>query len=190
MAKYYLRLLLLIGAVIGLFALIGTLLPRSYDFQSSVQVAAPAEAIYPLLVEPKRWQEWSRQWNPEEIEELTISYNSIPSGPGAAQTWTDRRGSGKLWIVDCQSPSSVEYRMTFAGFPEMASQFELRPDSEDPNRTEVVWSSQGRLPGGPFYGYFAPFFATQMRNEYDKSLARLKEQVESATANSDEPGGQ
>ena len=79
--------------------------------------------------------------------------------------------------------------MTFAGFPEMASQFELRPGREDPNRTEVVWSSQGRLPGGPFYGYFAPFFATQMRNEYDKSLARLKEQVESATANGDEPGG-
>lgn len=181
MAKYYFRLLLLIGAVIGLFALIGTLLPRSYDFESRITISAPADQVYPLLVEPRLWQQWSRQWNPAEIDQLAIEYNAIPRGPGAAQTWTDRRGAGKLWIVACQPSQLVEYRMTFAGFPEMESQFRLQPD-EAGEATEVVWSSRGRLPGGPFYGYFAPFFATQMRNEYDKSLEGLKARVESSSA--------
>jgi len=45
-------------------------------------------------------------------------------------------------------------------------------------QTKVVWSSSGTLPGGPFYGFFSPFFATGMQHQYDGSLVRLKELVE------------
>ena len=57
MAKYYFRLLLLVGGVVAFFAIIGSLLPRSFDFQTSVAIDASPSKIFPYLNSPKRWQE-------------------------------------------------------------------------------------------------------------------------------------
>lgn len=175
MAKYYFRLILLFGAVIGFFALIGSLLPRSYSFTTEIEISATPEEIFPELNSLRNWTHWSRQWNPEKIESLVISYNGEPAGKGAAQSWTDIRGSGKLWITESLPPRSITYEMTFEGFPKMVSEFELAPTE---SVTRVLWSSEGRLPGGPFYGYFGWFFSAQMKSEYQMSLESLKSYVE------------
>jgi hypothetical protein len=63
----------------------------------------------------------------------------------------------------------------------MASSIELAAPTKNPAdgaQTKVVWSSQGKLPGGPFYGFFSPFFANGMKQQYDQSLLRLKKMVE------------
>jgi hypothetical protein len=44
----------------------------------------------------------------------------------------------------------------------------------------VTWSSKGRLPGGPFYGFFRGIFCEGMRREYDSNLQRLEELVTKA----------
>lgn len=175
MAKYYFRLILLLAAVVGFFAIIGSLLPRSYDFSTSIDVTAAPGDVFPEINTLKNWQNWSRQWNPAEIEGLKMQYNAEASGVGAAQSWTDIRGDGKLWITQSDPDKSIEYKMTFAGFPEMVSTIVLTPSGE---QTTVTWSSKGTLPGGPFYGYFGSFFSTQMKAEYDKSLEKLKTLVD------------
>ena len=177
MAKYYFRLALLVGVIIGSFAVVGSLLPRSYSFTSEIEIAEEPGKIFPLINSLQNWQLWSRQWNPDEIESLEIQYNGNPAGVGAAQTWTDIRGCGKLWITESIADQSIKYEMTFANFPRMTSQIELVPVN---STTRVKWSSQGKLPSGPFYGYFAAFFSAQMKSQYDKSLAELKSIVESA----------
>jgi len=176
MLKYFFRLLLLIGAIIGIFAVIGSLLPRSYDFSTQIEIDAPPTAIFPKINSLRDWQDWSMQFNPTAIDDLEIEYNGEPAGVGAAKSWSDIRGTGKLWITKSSPDSSLEYEMTFANFPKMASQITLEPLQ---NKTRVSWNSQGKLPGGPFYGYFGWLFSTQMRNEYDKSLEKLKTLVES-----------
>ena len=190
MAKYYFRLLLLVGSVIAVIALIGSLLPRSYDFQTSVIVDAPSAKIFPYLNSLRAWPDWSRQWNPDEIEELTITYNGAAEGVGAAQSWTDRRGDGKLWITESTANELVAFEMDFANFPRMSSRIELE-SSQPAGQTMVTWRSSGRLPAGPFYSYFGSFFSTRMRHEYEKSLAKLKQVVESDStqaAQASEPG--
>ena len=177
MAKYYFRLILLIGAVIGFFAIVGSLLPRSYKFSSEIEINADQTQIFPQINSLPNWQNWSRQWNPAEIENLEIQYNSKPTGVGAAQNWTDIRGRGKLWITKSTPNQLISYDMTFGNFPKMTSQIELLPSD---STTNVRWSSSGRLPGGPFYGYFGSFFSTQMKSEYEKSLEKLKSVVESS----------
>ena len=184
MAKYYLRLLMLFGGVIAIVAIIGSLLPRSFDFQTSLEIDAPPEQVFPYLNSLPRWQEWSRQWNPNEIDNLEISYNGTESGVGAAQSWTDPRGSGKLWITVSDPNERVEYEIDFAGRPRMSSQLTLIEN--DAGSTIVQWRSTGRLPAGPFYGYFGSFFSTHMSNEYDNSLARLKQLVEVNGESADE----
>jgi hypothetical protein len=180
MAKYYFRLILLVGGIIGFFALVGSLLPRSYSFTSEIEVDADAASLFPRINSPQNWQEWSRQWNPDEIDGLEIQYNGIPMGVGAAQSWNDVRGSGKLWITESVPDQSIEYEMTFGNFPKMTSQIELVPGA---STTRVRWSSQGKLPGGPFYGYFGFLFSTQMKSQYEQSLEELKSVAEAA------PGG-
>ena len=178
MLKYFFRLLLLIACVIGFFALIGSLLPRSYDFERSIVINVPAEEIFPLLNSPQRWPEWSRQWGGELAEQLDldIQYNGESAGVGAAQTWSDPRGSGKLWITESTPNQLVEFEVLLANFPPMTSQWALHPNSE--TATRVTWHSQGSLPSGPFYGYFGGFFSTQMGYEYENSLAKLKSVLE------------
>lgn len=176
MTKYYFRLVLLIGAVIVFFAIVGSLLPRSYSFTSEIEINAGQTEIFPQINSLPNWRNWSRQWNPAEIENLEIQYNGQPTGVGAAQSWTDVRGTGKLWITESSPNHSIKYEMMFGNFPKMVSQIELLPNSSG---TNVRWSSEGKLPGGPFYGYFGSFFSTQMKSEYDKSLEKLKVVVES-----------
>jgi hypothetical protein len=172
--KYWFRLFLLLGSIIAIIALIGSLLPRSYDFKSQVDITAPANVVFEELNKLPNWKDWS-QWNPKEIPGLEVNYTGPESGVGATQKWTDIRGEGKLWITKSVANETIEYEMLFANFPLMLSQLELVSDEL---KTTVTWSSSGRLPGGPFYGFFAPFFSTHMQNEYEKSLEKLKAKIE------------
>ena len=175
MAKYYFRLVLLIGGIIGFFALVGSLLPRGYSIDCDIEIAAPADQIFAQINSLENWQHWS-SWDPERISGLTVVVVGDP-GVGNAMQWTDLRGEGKLWITASQPPEFVEYRLLFDRFPEMSSRMTLIPQA-DSDRTVVQWNSRGRLPGGPFYGYLAPLFPIHLRYEYDDCLVRLKERVE------------
>ena len=176
MTKYFLRLLLLIAAIIGVLLLFEQLLPRSYDFQQSVEIDRPAEKIFPYLNSLKKWPQWSQQFNMQKIEGLDIKYSGTEEGVGAAQTWTEIRGSGKIWITESQPAEALTYEGEFHNFPRMTSTFTL--DSAGENKTIVTWRSTGQLPRTPPYGLMAPIFKTHMEYEYEKSLTSLKELAE------------
>jgi exonuclease V gamma subunit len=95
-------------------------------------------------------------------------------------TWTDPRGNGKLWIVQSQSPETVDYLMRFGNFPEMESSIRLSPTGADVDNpvTTVRWNSRGRLPGGPFYGVWAHQFSNHMQQRYQQWLVKLKAKME------------
>ena len=173
--KYLLRLLILIGVVIGVFGLIGSLLPRRYHFDVAVEIDTPPAAVFEELSKLSHWQDWS-PWNPERIEGLTVETSGPQQGKGAVMTWQEPRGRGKLWIIRTEHEKQIDYEMVFDQFPKMSSQIVLTGQG---SKTRVRWSSEGQLPAGPFYGYFAPFFSTQMGHEYQQSLERLKEKLES-----------
>lgn len=176
MAKYYLRLLLLIAAIIGVLLLVERMLPRSYDFEQSVEIDRAAAEIFPYLNSLKKWPQWSQQFNVERIDQLVIKYNGTDEGVGAAQTWTEIRGEGELWITESKLDESVTYANTFQNFPEMTSTFTLSREGE--SKTVVTWRSSGELPRTPLYGLMSSIFVTQMEYEYEKSLAGLKALVE------------
>lgn len=176
MLKYFFRLLLLIGAVVGIIALIGSLLPRDYEFESQVTIVAPPSAIFDRINNLQNWQLWSKQFNLDGHNGLVaLDYSGPDVGVGAVQTWREPRGKGKLWITGSEPFEVVEYKSHFADFPEMTSRIEL---SEQGASTQVIWSSKGSLPGGPFYGFFGAFVPTQLKHEYTLSLENLKTIVE------------
>ena len=138
------------------------MLPRSYDFQQTVEIDRPAAEIFPYLNSLKKWPQWSHQFNVEKIPQLVIKYNGTEEGVGAAQTWTEVRGDGELWITESTPNKSLTYKNTFVNFPEATSTFTLEPDGE--NKTVVTWHSAGELPSTPPYGLLAPLFPGQMEH--------------------------
>ncbi|MDQ6684264.1 MAG: hypothetical protein M3Z16_03985 [Pseudomonadota bacterium] len=51
-----------IAGLVLLLVVIGWLLPSTFKVSRSVDIAAPAERIYPRTADPREWQEWS-VWN-------------------------------------------------------------------------------------------------------------------------------
>ena len=82
-----LALLLLLG--------IGSLfLSSKFSVSRSVQVAAPAEKIYPLVASPRQWKDWS-VWNRRDPA-MQIEYSGPASGSGAVWSWKSKtEGDGK-----------------------------------------------------------------------------------------------
>ena len=172
MAKYFLRLLLLIAAIIGVLLLVERMLPRSYDFQQAVEIDRPADEIFPYLNSLKKWPQWSHQFNVKKIPNLVIKYNGTEEGVGAAQAWTEVRGEGDLWITESTPNKSLTYKNTFLNFPEATSTFKLEPDGE--NKTVVTWHSVGQLPSTPLYGLGALLYEARWNTCTKKASTNSK----------------
>ena len=168
--KYWIRLLALVGCVLLIFALIGSVLPHDYSLSATTEINAPPAEVYDRIDSLPDWKAWS-QWDPDSIEDLTVNYGA----DGKSQTWTDVRGEGKLWFTDQKQNERIDFRLRFANFPEMTSSLVLTPSDDT---TTVTWSSEGVLPSGPFYGFFRHIFASGMTRQYEQSLGKLKKIVE------------
>ena len=174
MIKFFIRAFLLLLSVVAVFVTIGYLLPRDYDIESTIYIESPPDEVFGYVNSLPNWQFWSN-FSEQQVESLKITYGDTKSGVGAAQTWTDSRGSGKLWITKSEEPSLIEYSLEFANFPTMLSQVALSKEGEG---TRIAWTSEGTLPSGSFYGYSALLFPTHMTYQYEQNLQRLKEIVE------------
>lgn len=175
MLNLFLRVVAAFVILVGLFLLIGSLLPRDFDTSTSVLIAAGPEQIFPYVNDLDHWQSWS-PWNASAIKGLTVEVGQTTAGIGATQRWNEPRGDGKLWITDVEEPNRVEFSSRFANFPEMESSIVLTSTGDQ--STQVTWTSRGSLPGGPFYGWFGMAFSSGLQAEYGKALQRLKTTVE------------
>ena len=169
-----LRVLAAALCLVLLFVLIGTLLPHGYEVSASVTINQPPETVFPLINRLKDWSQWS-QWRSTKDSPFKIEYGGSDAGVGAAQTWTEPRGNGKLWIAKSEPDRLVEYVVEFANFPRMTSEMTLEPLG---NGTIVRWKSTGNLPVGPFYGYLKVVFVRGLKVQYDVALLQLKEVAE------------
>lgn len=172
MLIYFFRLILLFAAVIGLFLLVGAMLPRSFDLTETIEIDAPVEAVYAQVADLESWLQWS-PWV-SQATEPTVQVSEASDGRSAL-SWEDPRGAGKLWINDKQPPNSINYQLAVAQFKEVYGSFEFAGDRP----TQVTWRFRGRLPGGPFYGYFQFFFPAEMRRQMQTSLQRLQQSLTS-----------
>lgn len=168
--KYWLRLFLLVGAIVSIFSAIGYFMPHGYNFSTETDIAASPQTVYARIDSLPKWKTWS-QWNPDKVESLQIEYGA----DGTSQTWSDVRGSGKLWFTEQIQDKQISYKLRFANFPEMDSTILLEPDGE---KTKVTWSSEGVLPSSPFYGFFRHIYVDGMKTQYLQSLELLKSDIE------------
>jgi hypothetical protein len=170
MLKIWFRLLMLVGFFVVLIAAIGSFLPRSFSLRQEIQIAATVEQVFDRVNNLHQWSQWS-PWRIETLGAANIQVGDPFSGTGARMRWEDPRGPGELWFQQVDEPRRIDYAFSFARFEDLRGIFSFESTE---NGTTLVWQCSGRLPPGPFYGYFAGLFRGEMDRQFAESLQRLK----------------
>lgn len=156
-----------------LTALVLAALPRSWSVERSLTIAAPEAKIAPLIVDLRRWQEWS-PWNKSSAPLARFTYEGPQQGVGARWLWLGPEiGRGSLEIT-AEIPGYISLAQAIDGDTVNASatfSFQKQGDS-----TLVTWRDSGELP--LFGGVFAGEVERTLGKKMETGLQRLKASVE------------
>jgi uncharacterized protein YndB with AHSA1/START domain len=166
----------LIAAVLGIAAT----RPATFRMQRTATIAAPPEAILPLLTDFRRWADWSPYEKLDPAMKKTFS--GAPTGTGAVYEWSGngKAGMGRMEITDV-SPSRVVIDLAFEK-PFKArntTEFTLQPRS---GQTEVTWAMYGP---NQFMGKVMSVFIDMdklLAKDFESGLASLKAIAEAQPA--------
>jgi uncharacterized protein YndB with AHSA1/START domain len=150
-----------------------------YEVTRTSTIAAPPEVIFELLVDLRRWREWS-PW--EDIDpDLRRSYSGPASGVGAVYEWAGNRkaGQGRMEIVSAESPVRLEIALQFIK-PFKSSTTTTFVLDEREGSTHVTW----RLVGPKTFttrlmGIFMSM-DKMVGRDFERGLARLSAAAQSA----------
>ena len=116
----------LLGAV-GLYVYAGTL-PTTWHVSVSRDLAAPPEAIGPLVATPASWSRWMNG-PPADAHGTTFTPSGPAAGPGAGQAWEGPGTHGKMEIATVDS-AGITYTM-------------VMEDSQTPAHGSIAWTAHG-----------------------------------------------
>ena len=165
-----------IVAVIAVAIVVAFILPRHAIVTRSVEIAAPPSAIFPLVGDLRRFNEWS-PW--ADIDPGTVyTFTGPIDGLGQTLNWesNDKRvGTGSMSIAVIEPDSRVEMAIAFVGQGPALASLVLDPAGTG---TKVTWGFDTDLGFNPIARYFGMMMDDIVGPDYEKGLARLKAAAE------------
>ncbi|TPI72803.1 SRPBCC family protein [Mesorhizobium sp. B2-8-9] len=152
--------------------------PNDFVVTRSASIKAPAETIFPLINDFRRWPEWSPFEKLDPGMKRTLS--GAESGKGAAYAWegNSKAGKGRMEITNSVPSSLVSLKLDFEK-PFRANNsvdFTLSPSGEG---TTVTWAMRGARPFiAKLMGLFMNF-DTLIGKDFEAGLGNLKRLAES-----------
>ena len=155
--------------------------PSAFHVERSVDVKAPTNHIYPLLVDFHAWTRWS-PWE-EKDPSMQRTYEGNPRGPGAIYTWagTGQVGQGRMTIEEAQLAQGVKIKLEFLK-PFAATNrgsFSFAPDA---GTTKVTWAMDGDQTFGMKLAGLFMDMDTAVGKDFEAGLANLKREAEADAA--------
>lgn len=84
-------------------------LPREWTSEAQVEIAAPVSEVLPLVVDVRRWKEWST-WNRDSHDEVKRRWIGPEQGVGARMEWESDDSAGSGWLeLRAVGARGVEY---------------------------------------------------------------------------------
>ncbi|HVR76082.1 MAG TPA: SRPBCC family protein [Planctomycetota bacterium] len=164
-------LVLLVLAVGGAY-----LIPSTYQVERSVVIQADPQAIFPMINNLKRWEEWT-PWTTELDPSMKREYDGPPEGVGAKMWWTgEKLGNGSVSLLTSSPPLGVGYSLELDASTHKSHgkiTFALSGDG-----TEVKWTHEGTVGMNPIHRYGSLMMGRMMGSDFEKGLAKLKQNVE------------
>lgn len=134
-----------LAVLIGIVLVLAGMRPDTFRVQRSIDINAPAEAIFPLINDYKNWGTWSPYENLDPAMQRTFS--GTPSGKGSIYEWTGNKnvGHGRMEIIETPPPSKIVIKLDFFSPFEAhnMAEFTMRPQG---SATNVTWAMQGPAP--------------------------------------------
>jgi uncharacterized protein YndB with AHSA1/START domain len=163
--------LAVIGAIVLAVVAAGFLLPSTFSVQRSIEIGAAPKKVYDLIVEPKRWKDWS-VWTRRDPD-MRITYSGPPFGMGAKWSWVSKsEGTGAMEFTRVEPDRAVEYSLSFPEF-NMRSTGALRLEPVG-NGTRVTWTNLGDVGGNPLKHYLPLMMDRMIGPDFEGGLTNLK----------------
>ncbi len=162
--------LAVIGSIV-LVVVVGFMIPSTFSVQRSIEINAAPRKVYDLIVEPKRWKDWS-VWTRRDPD-MRITYSGPPFGMGAKWSWVSKtEGTGVMEFVRVEPDRAVEYSLSFPEY-NMRSTGALRLEPSG-NATRVTWTNTGDVGGNPVKHYLALMMDRMVGPDFEGGLTNLK----------------
>jgi hypothetical protein len=159
-----------LAAALALFLLVGLALPRGWRVERSVLVAAPPEHLAPLVLDLRRWRDWS-PWTRALDAQVRHTTWGPAVGVGAGWSWLDpATGRGTVTITAADPGRGVSIDRTIEAEQVTAhAELTLTPEGRG---TRVRWVDQGELP--LLGGYFRGRVEARVARHLERGLVRLQ----------------
>jgi hypothetical protein len=169
------KIILVILVLPILLLIVSLFLPSQYHVERVTVIKAPPEAIYPWLVQLRKWPEWT-VWNTSMDRTLVYNYTGSAEGVGEEMSWTAKSGNGALKLTVADAKTGVKYDMNFD-----SGKFICRGGVvmvAEAGGTRVTFFNEGEFGKNPVVRYFGLFMDKMMGGDFEKNLASLKQKVE------------
>jgi uncharacterized protein YndB with AHSA1/START domain len=151
--------------------------PNKLRVERTATIKAPAETIFPLINDFRKW----RSWSPYETKDPAMkrTYGGAESGKGATYAWDGDRnvGSGRMEILDASAPQKIAIKLDFFTPFEghNTAEFTMLPQEDG---THVTWLMHGPA---NFMSRLIQVFINldnMIGKDFEAGLANLKKVVE------------
>ena len=151
--------------------------PNKLRVERTATIKAPAETIFPLINDFRKW----RSWSPYETKDPAMkrTYGGAESGKGATYAWDGDRnvGSGRMEILDASAPQKIVIKLDFFTPFEghNTAEFTMLPQEDG---THVTWLMHGPA---NFMSKLIQVFINldnMIGKDFEAGLANLKKVVE------------
>lgn len=167
------KILLVVVAILAVFALFVATRPATYRVSRSISVAAPPEAVYAQVVDFHRWDAWSPWAKIDPAMKTTFSGPVAAAGSSYHWLGNNKVGEGQMTIVEAKPAERVAIRLEFikplAGTS--STEFAFAPAG---GATRTTWTMEGRHNFiGKAFGVFYDM-DKMIGADFEKGLAQLK----------------
>ena len=117
--------------------------PGTFIVTRSTVIAAPPEAIFPLIDDFHGWEGWS-PWEKVPGDALAKTYSGAPRGVGAIYAWTGKKtGQGRMEITGSTPSSRVDIDLQFIK-PFKTNNMTWFTLTPAPVGVQVTWTMTGK----------------------------------------------
>lgn len=152
--------------------------PKRFRVERSIDIAAPAGKLFPLLDDLRQ----QRLWSPYEQKDpdMKRTYSGAERGVGAIYEWNGDKniGAGRQEIVSATANERIEGKIDFFRPMKANNRFELllKPaaNGTNVNGTNVTWAIFGPMPFSSRIFSIFMNFDRMIGNEFEKGLIELR----------------
>ena len=165
-------------AIATLFIIVCAILPSDFKVERSLEMNAPAGAVYAAISDYNNWARWS-PWM-EKDKSIVNTFEGTAASVGHKMSWTsDESGNGSMTITQIVPNETVamDLELKDMGMISLAK-FVIAPTASG---VKLTWSDEGNL--GFFYRMFGIMSDKMMGPDFERGLVNIKTYCEGMPKN-------